>query len=124
KYMKAREYIRTRICTIKSPHHIHKNIIPLKDNRPQILSIRENSTYDKKYGHPRKHKFSQPVKSRHICKEKIQKRRDDKYKPHQIRNNKIFDERNMLIQPDLDHMVMRSHMFLKKHKPWHVDKDI
>lgn len=42
KYMQARKYIRSRIRAVQHSDHIHKNVVSLKDDGPQILSVREH----------------------------------------------------------------------------------
>ena len=124
KYMQTREYIRTCIRTIQHPHHIHKYIISLKYDRTKILPIRKYRRYDQEYCHTGKHKLRHFIKSRYVRKEKIHKCSRDKRKPHQIRNNKIFNKRNPHIKLRLDHMIVCRYMLFQKQKPRHVDKNI
>src|SRR5699024_9833084 len=123
-YMQAWEYIGACIRPVQRTHHIHENIIPFKYNRPQILTVRKYRRYDQEYGHTREHECRQLIKAFYIRKKEIQKYDGNKKEPHQIRDDEILDKRDLLIQPDLDHMVMRRDVFLKPEEPWHIDQYI
>ena len=55
-----------------------------------------------------------------ICKEKIQKNHSDKYKPQQIRHDKVLDERDLLIDPRMDHIIILRHLTLQIQKPRYI----
>ena len=50
--------------------------------------------------------------------------RRDEQKPHKIRNNKIFTERNLVVDWHRYKMKIRSYCLFQPHKPWHVENDV
>ena len=50
--------------------------------------------------------------------------RRNEQKPHKIRNNKIFTERNLVVDWHRYKMKICCHCFFQPHKPWHVENDV
>ena len=92
--------------------------------RTQELSIREYRRNDQKDGHSGKQESTESVINILVMYCKICDTPCNISKPHQIRNNEIFAEWNIIIQRGMYHMKVCSHIFLYIGKPCEIDKKI
>ena len=65
--------------------------------RAQMKPVWEYGAYNKKQGHACAKKCGKLVKALLIRKEKVSDHNRNKSKPQKIRNNKIFNKRNVII---------------------------
>lgn len=91
---------------------------------PQIRPVREKGTNQQADGHTCKQKGAQPVILLSAGKEKIHDSASHIDKPEQIRHDKIFVKRDVIIQPHMHHRIVPHHGPLQIQKPGQINKSI
>ena len=126
KYMNTWKHVCRRVRLIQHLYHIYKNIVPFKLNRPEIQTVWIEGRDNQEYGHSGKEKGSHLIKPGYIIEKEPQKGDYNKRKPQKVRDDKIFDKRNIVIQCRMDHMEVRIRCYvpLKIVKPGHINQNI
>lgn len=122
--MDTRQNVCRSICGIECTDHIDKYILSGKSIRAQQLSIWVQCGYDQKNGHSRKKEKAESVKFVRITEEKVSDRHCDKGEPEHVRDDKIFDKRNLVIERGVDHMKFRRHVLLQVKEPRQIDQPV
>ena len=122
--MQTWEYVRACVCLIQHLDELCTQVIVVGDILPQIQTIVPDGADDQENRHA-----AEQIRTALIIfflgiEKFIADNRRDEQKPHKIRNNKIFTERNLVVDWHRYKMKIRCHCFFQPHKPWHVENDV
>ena len=122
--MNRRVDVGVRVKLIKDGEKAREKIVPFKDGRAQLLRRRINQIDEDGHRICKNRKPHQPLERRNVEKQGIEQHADKVDEPEHIRNDKIFAERNIIIQWHMDYMKMGCHRFFHISEPWQIDAKI
>ena len=112
------------ICPVDKTYQFDKNIIPVKLQRAEKMTVRIEGGNDQEQCHSSIDKCNISEEIRAVMEEQPDIYNSDICKPQQIRNNKIFTERNVIIQWKMNHMVWFISPAFQPYKPDHINNKI
>lgn len=123
-YMDARKQVRCRVGGVEPFHKCDKNVIARKAVGAQVMPVRVERGDNQKDRHSGKKYNAEPEIFIPVFTVKVGEAPGDVAEPHQIRNDEIFAERNIVVESDMDHVKMCGHRPLKMAEPGQVHRKI
>ena len=122
--MQTWEYVCACVCLIQHLDESCTRVIVVGDILPQIQTIVPDGADDKENRHAAEQIRTTLVIFFLGIEKFIADNRRNEQKPHKIGDNKIFAERNLVINRHRYEMKLCGYCFLQPHKPWHIDCDV
>ena len=111
--MDAGEHIDTWIDAPESRYQITEDVLIRIDRRTEICSVREQGADEKTDRHSCEEESAEPVIVIAVFKEEKRDGRGNVQKPHQVRDDKIFVERDQIVERRVHDVVRLVHIFLE-----------
>ena len=109
----ARENVDTWIDAPESRYQITEDVLIRIDHRTEIRSVREQGADEKTDRHSCEKEGAEPVIVIAVFKEEKRDGRGNVQKPHQVRDDKIFVERDQIVERRVHDVVRLVHIFLE-----------
>ena len=109
----ARENVDTWIDAPESRYQITEDVLIRIDRRTEIGSVREQGADEKTDRHSCEEESAEPVIVIAVFKEEKRDGRGNVQKPHQVRDDKIFVERDQIVERRVHDVVRFVHIFLE-----------
>ena len=120
-YMDTGEQVGRRIRLPKLTHQNRKYIVARHGVKPQMLNIRNKRRNHQKNQHSRAQKNCTSVIVAPILEKQIPEHSRYISKPEQVRHDKIFTERYIIINVHMHHHILHIGAVLQQIKPQNVD---
>ena len=122
--MDARKEVRRRVGRPEPLAERRKGIVAGKILRAQVVSVGIERRNDEKYRHSREQKRAQLIKVRPVVPCGIDNAPGHVGEPEQVWDDKIFTERNIVIQRHMDHMKVGCDRLLQIVEPDQIDEEM
>lgn len=104
-HMYARKNIGGCICPVQETYHLDEDIIPVKFQRAEQMSVGIDRRYDQEQRHARVQECNIAEEIVPVSEEEPQEYGCNVHEPEKVRDDKIFTEWNVIIQRKMDDMV-------------------